>query len=236
MTSRNCDNVAVSGMSATGTVIATIPANAATDAAGNGSVASTSTDNTVTFYFNVTPIAGADTYATTFQTALTVPAPGVLTNDIEPLSRPLTATTVSQPAHGVLQLGANGGFTYTPNAGFVGTDTFTYRAANPDGNGANATVTISAQAGQTVPNGGLLLIKLDADANTLVDLPPGMVAAYPGGVTGLSGVLNLKPAHLNQDFIFTVRRKAPGAFTTSIVVLDSCGEWRTFVGGGQNIQ
>ncbi len=42
-------NVAVSGMTMNGTVIASIAANAATDTAGNGNVASTSTDNTVTY-------------------------------------------------------------------------------------------------------------------------------------------------------------------------------------------
>src|SRR5439155_26604570 len=41
-------NVAVSGMTS-GTVIATIVAGMANDAAGNGNTASTSTDNTVTF-------------------------------------------------------------------------------------------------------------------------------------------------------------------------------------------
>lgn len=41
--------VAVSGMSASGQVIASIPAGAASDTAGNPSEASTSTDNTVTF-------------------------------------------------------------------------------------------------------------------------------------------------------------------------------------------
>jgi len=40
--------VAVSGLTTGGTVIATIPAGGATDAAGNGNTASTSTDNTVT--------------------------------------------------------------------------------------------------------------------------------------------------------------------------------------------
>jgi hypothetical protein len=40
--------VAVSGMTGIGTVVASIPANAAQDAAGNNSAASTSTDNTVT--------------------------------------------------------------------------------------------------------------------------------------------------------------------------------------------
>ena len=50
-------NVAVSGMTGDGTVIASIPAGVATDAVGNGNTASTSTDNTVTFNFNVAPTA-----------------------------------------------------------------------------------------------------------------------------------------------------------------------------------
>src|SRR5213596_3510409 len=41
--------VAVSGMTTSGTVIATIPAGMATDAAGNLNTASTSTDNSVSF-------------------------------------------------------------------------------------------------------------------------------------------------------------------------------------------
>lgn len=46
-------NIAVSGMTTGGTVSAAIPAGAATDAAGNGNTASTSTDNSVTFGFDV---------------------------------------------------------------------------------------------------------------------------------------------------------------------------------------
>ena len=42
-------NVAVSGMTGTGTVVVSVPAGAATDAAGNASLASTSTDNSVAF-------------------------------------------------------------------------------------------------------------------------------------------------------------------------------------------
>jgi predicted extracellular nuclease len=46
--------VSVSGMTGNGTVVASIPANAAVDAANNGNTASTSTDNTVT-YSNTAP-------------------------------------------------------------------------------------------------------------------------------------------------------------------------------------
>jgi hypothetical protein len=49
-------NVAVSGMTVNGTVIATVAAGVATDAAGNPNTASTSVDNSVTFDgFDVTP-------------------------------------------------------------------------------------------------------------------------------------------------------------------------------------
>jgi hypothetical protein len=48
-------DVAVSGMNANGTVIATIPASAAADPATNASAASTSTDNTVDFILDNTP-------------------------------------------------------------------------------------------------------------------------------------------------------------------------------------
>ncbi|MDJ1183967.1 Calx-beta domain-containing protein [Roseofilum casamattae] len=47
-------NVAASGMTASGTVIASLAANVATDTAGNGNAASTSTDNTVTVNLDTT--------------------------------------------------------------------------------------------------------------------------------------------------------------------------------------
>ena len=51
--------VSVTGMNGAGTVVASIPAGAANDAAGNGNAASTSTDNTVTFD-NVPPSVTID--------------------------------------------------------------------------------------------------------------------------------------------------------------------------------
>ncbi|HJS20769.1 MAG TPA: Ig-like domain-containing protein [Anaerolineales bacterium] len=48
-------SVAVSGMTGTGTVIASVPAATAMDAAGNNHTASTSTDNTVTYILDIVP-------------------------------------------------------------------------------------------------------------------------------------------------------------------------------------
>jgi hypothetical protein len=55
-------NVAVSGMTGSGTVIASIAANVAEDGAGNDNDASTSTDNTVTY---VVPVAPTEIYVST---------------------------------------------------------------------------------------------------------------------------------------------------------------------------
>jgi hypothetical protein len=54
-------NVAVSGMTTSGTVIATIGAGVAFDLAGNSNAASTSTDNTVTFITNAPTVTGFQT-------------------------------------------------------------------------------------------------------------------------------------------------------------------------------
>lgn len=61
-----------------------------------------------------------------------------------------TFSPLTGPAHGTLTLGANGSFSYTPAAGYVGTDTFTYRVCLPAPNAtqcAVAQVTISIGIG-----------------------------------------------------------------------------------------
>jgi hypothetical protein len=42
---------------------------------------------------------------------------------------PLTASLLTGPAHGTLSLASDGGFDYTPDAGFFGIDSFSYRAS-----------------------------------------------------------------------------------------------------------
>lgn len=93
---------------------------------------------------NRPPVAVADSYTTPQGTALTIAAPGVLANDSDPDGNPLAATLVSGPANGTLALGANGGFTYTPTAGFSGTDAFTYKASDGSATSqATATITVN---------------------------------------------------------------------------------------------
>ena len=59
----------------------------------------------------------------------------------------MTAALVSGPSHGVVGLDASGGFTYTPAPGFLGVDSFSYRAVNVNGPAPNiATVVITVEA------------------------------------------------------------------------------------------
>jgi hypothetical protein len=72
--------------------------------------------------------ANADAYLAGSDQTLTVPAErGVLSNDT---GSPLTLITHTQPVHGTLSLNPDGSFIYTPSAGYVGSDTFTYTVSD----------------------------------------------------------------------------------------------------------
>src|SRR5690606_19898553 len=72
------------------------------------------------------PVASDDSYDTPADETLIVTTPGVLGNDVNPLANSMTAKLGAQPSHGTVTLNSNGGFTYVPNDGFSGQDSFTY--------------------------------------------------------------------------------------------------------------
>jgi VCBS repeat-containing protein len=95
---------------------------------------------------NDAPVAGADSYATTEETPLTVAAPGVLGNDTDADGDALSAGSASTPANGRVALSPNGSFTYTPNVNFASTDTFTYVVSDGKGGNTPGTVTMAVAA------------------------------------------------------------------------------------------
>ena len=139
---------------------------------------------------NSAPVAVADS-VTTDEGVLV--SGNVLSNDADADGDALTASLDVGPSNGVLSLSADGSFDYTPNAGFSGTDSFTYIVS--DGNGGTdtgtATITVSAappvntppiavddiattEAGASV-SGNVLANDTDADGDTLtasLDLGP----------------------------------------------------------------
>ncbi len=106
-----------------------------------------------------TPAGEPVTYAVVEGQPLTLDASsGVLGFASDAAGDPLTAVLVSGPTNGSLSaFGADGSFTYTPNAGFIGTDSFTFYPTNGvlDGD----PVTISLQVDQVA---NLVQVRSDA--------------------------------------------------------------------------
>ncbi len=119
---------------------------------------------------NQAPVAVANTYSTNENTPLTVnAASGVLANDTDADGDSLSAQLVANATSGTLSLAADGSFTYTPNNGFDGTDSFTYRASDGTLTSNVVTVTIAV---------------VDVPVNTLF----GAVTPGPFNTSGLLGV------------------------------------------------
>jgi len=99
--------------------------------------------NLATVSITITPVkdqveAVNDEYETQVDITLTVPAPGVLENDIDVDENIMTAILVSDVSDGTLTLNGDGSFVYIPDAGFTGTDTFEYELVTTPA--ANSTV------------------------------------------------------------------------------------------------
>jgi VCBS repeat-containing protein len=94
---------------------------------------------------NDAPVAVDDGYNATEDTTLSIAAPGFLANDTDIDSATLTAVKVTDPTHGTLTLNGDGSFSYTPNADWYGSDSFTYKANDGalDSNIATVTVTVN---------------------------------------------------------------------------------------------
>jgi len=96
------------------------------------------------------PTSVDDAYETTQGQPLYIPpAIGVLANDTDPNTSQsgMSAQLVSDVAHGSLSFWPDGSFHYTPSTGFVGTDSFRYRASDGAIDAVNiATVNIAVPA------------------------------------------------------------------------------------------
>ena len=79
---------------------------------------------------NDAPTARADSFQALRDRTLNVAGAGVLANDDDLDGDPLVAVKESNPAHGSVTLAPDGGFSYTPEAGYVGPDGFSYRASD----------------------------------------------------------------------------------------------------------
>ena len=123
------------------------------------------------------PVAVDDAYSTPDGEALVIVVPGLQGNDTQSADGgPLASVKVTDPANGTVTINADGSFTYVPNEGFTGTDTFTYLVTDLWGNSNIATVTINVATGEVIPE------------VTPIDTPPAPPVVAPGVVAVVTPV------------------------------------------------
>ncbi|MDY3559679.1 S8 family serine peptidase [Gemmata sp. JC673] len=145
-------------------------------AAGRYRVRVTGENNTGGEYFlgvNRTPVAAGDLATTAEDTPVAIP---VLANDSDDVGLdPATVAVVTGPANGTVSVSAVGVVTYTPNANFSGTDSFTYTVKDGGGEVSNvATVSINVTAVADAPT---LVVGTAAAGNENTPIPLDISAA-----------------------------------------------------------
>ncbi len=93
-------------------------------------------------------VATADTITAAVEVTTSIAASKLLANDIALFQDPLTVTKVSAAANGTVVLSGTT-INYTPKAGFIGQDSFTYTVSDGQGGTATATVTVNVQSSTT---------------------------------------------------------------------------------------
>lgn len=174
------------------------------------------------------PVSLADAYEVAEDTVLTVSTGGVLDNDSDIDSASLTATLGTGPANGTVAFNSDGTFVYTPNADFVGEDSFTYTASDGELSGAEMSVTITV----TPVNDGPLSV---ADAYEVAE--DNVLMVGEDGVLGndsdvdsspLTATLGTGPTNgtlaLNSDGTFAYTPNADFAGEDSFTYIASDGE------------
>ncbi len=162
---------------------------------------------------NAAPVANADGFSANANTPLTVSAEqGLLANDSDADGDSLVATLLEGPANGRVTVRPDGGFTYTPDLDFQGTDEFTYKASD----GAlesEAVVVITVTASNAAPTAQADEFSTNEDTALVVGADNGLLAndADADGDT-LEAVLVEEPDHglvtLNADGSFSYTPEA----------------------------
>jgi hypothetical protein len=161
------------------------------------------------------PVANADTYTTGNNTTLAVSAPGVLTNDVAPQGKTLSASSVTAPANGTLSQNADGSFSYVPNARYSGSDSFTYRVYDGTEYSPAATVSITVAApGVTPPVVTPPVVTPPVVTPPVVTPPPTPVVTAPVAPVTPTPVVTT-PTVINKPVVKRVKRSRSRTYSIS---------------------
>ena len=165
-----------------------------------------SDEATVTLFVNPindAPIALDDSYTTSEDSALVIITPGVIDNDSDVDEDSLLAVLDINTNDGTLVLNSNGNFTYTPNANFVGSDSFTYHVNDGtlDSNIATVAITITSEndtpvaqddQSETQQNVPISIDVLENDSDVENDLLNILLTVDPSQTKGTAELENSK--------------------------------------------
>ncbi len=131
----------------------------------NGGV-DTATVSVMVTPVNDPPTAVDDTAVTAEDTAVTIP---VLANDSDNEGDPLSVSAITQPANGTV---VNNGVdvTFTPNANFHGSDSFTYTVSDGNGGTDTAVVTVSVTPANDMPLAVADMVTTNEDTAVAIDV------------------------------------------------------------------
>jgi outer membrane protein OmpA-like peptidoglycan-associated protein len=112
---------------------------------GEGGSATATVNITVV---NIAPVAADDSVSVESGEAADIQ---VLSNDSDEDGSSLTIISVSQPANGQVTINNDGTVTYVSNAGYEGSDSFTYTISDGDGGESTATVSVTVLSPNNAP-------------------------------------------------------------------------------------
>jgi VCBS repeat-containing protein len=192
----------------------------------------TATVNVTVNGANDAPHAVDDAYQTVQDIALVETAPGVLGNDTDAdTSDSITAGNAGTPDHGDVTLAADGSFTYTPDAGYLGPDSFTYDVTDGTATDTgtvnitvvspNATPTADDTSASGNEDGGGIAVSLsgdDADGDALTFT----VGTASNGLVGTPGSISCSgdPSHCTASVTYTPNANFFGTDTFTYTVND----------------
>jgi len=194
---------------------------------------------------NGDPVAADDSFVTDQATRLTgnLFADNGAGPDIDPNGDALQAATtpVVDVVNGGVTIAADGSFAYSPDANFVGTDSFVYRVFDDEGASDLGTVDItvaedlssvvvSGPGNDNVIGDGTTVLRYDQGgaAALFADLRAGFINAPGFGVDQVSGIFEVRSTEFD-DFLFGTNG-VPGAASPPILL----GAFESFAGMAGN--
>ncbi|HZL00660.1 MAG TPA: Ig-like domain-containing protein, partial [Caulobacteraceae bacterium] len=176
------------------------------------------------------PTSAADSYSDAAGHVLTTTvANGVLANDTDPNGLALTAALApgGGPAHGTLTLNPDGSFRYTPTAGYVGADSFSYVASDGLASGPATKVTLTIGAGAPVSSpdayaaaAGHALTTTAANGVLANDTDPNGLTLTAAGDQGGGPAHGTLTLNANGSFVYTPTLGFAGADHFSYIASD----------------